>query len=253
VNHEIVKVTARATDTFTIVRAQEGTSGRAFNAGDPIELRLTAGFMNAPVFPGYISIPGGNAGAYQFNGVNILEVQVNYSYLRSENGSSGAGVQISDLSGATNYRNDTHTFLTKGGIQSLSFTSSAAAWAASTMTLNGKTVLTGDKTTYTPTISASGTLTSSTINSCWYKKIGTDMVKVHVDFVATATGVVSFSVPFQTTDPFAIFLGRECNVTGHVIQAPLSSGQSTAGINDYTNAAPAGTNYRYVLECVYAI
>lgn len=43
VNHEIVKVTARATDTLTIVRAQEGTTGRAFSAGAPIQLRATAG------------------------------------------------------------------------------------------------------------------------------------------------------------------------------------------------------------------
>ena len=38
---EIVKVTARATDTFTIVRAQEGTSALSFVAGNGVELRLT--------------------------------------------------------------------------------------------------------------------------------------------------------------------------------------------------------------------
>jgi hypothetical protein len=36
---EIVKVTARATDTLTIVRAQDGTSASAFTAGDRVELR----------------------------------------------------------------------------------------------------------------------------------------------------------------------------------------------------------------------
>lgn len=39
---EIVKVTARATDTFTVVRAQDGTSSSAFAAGDKLELRLVA-------------------------------------------------------------------------------------------------------------------------------------------------------------------------------------------------------------------
>jgi hypothetical protein len=39
---EIVKVTARSTDTFTIVRGQDGTSAAAFIAGDKVELRLTA-------------------------------------------------------------------------------------------------------------------------------------------------------------------------------------------------------------------
>lgn len=40
---EIVKVTARSSDTFTVERSQEGTSPRSFNAGDAIEARMTAG------------------------------------------------------------------------------------------------------------------------------------------------------------------------------------------------------------------
>lgn len=38
---EIVRVTARTSDTFTIVRAQEGTSARNFTAGSLVELRIT--------------------------------------------------------------------------------------------------------------------------------------------------------------------------------------------------------------------
>lgn len=45
INHEIVNVTARTGDVLTITRAQEGTTARAFNTGDPVELRLTAGFV----------------------------------------------------------------------------------------------------------------------------------------------------------------------------------------------------------------
>lgn len=43
-NIEIVKVTARTAgaDSMTIVRAQEGTTARAWNIGDVVELRLTA-------------------------------------------------------------------------------------------------------------------------------------------------------------------------------------------------------------------
>ncbi len=44
---EIVKVTARATDTFTIVRAQEGFAASSFAAGDTVDLRLTAAAANA--------------------------------------------------------------------------------------------------------------------------------------------------------------------------------------------------------------
>jgi hypothetical protein len=42
-NVEIVRVTARTGDTFTVVRAQEGTTGFAFVAGALVELRATAG------------------------------------------------------------------------------------------------------------------------------------------------------------------------------------------------------------------
>lgn len=44
-NHEIVKCTARAGDVLTVVRAQEGTTAKAFNNADPVELRVTAGTL----------------------------------------------------------------------------------------------------------------------------------------------------------------------------------------------------------------
>ena len=39
---EVIKVTARSTDTFTIVRAQDNTTAKSYITGDKIELRLTA-------------------------------------------------------------------------------------------------------------------------------------------------------------------------------------------------------------------
>ena len=44
-NHEIVKCTARTGDVLTVVRAQEGTTARAWPNDTPVELRLTAGGM----------------------------------------------------------------------------------------------------------------------------------------------------------------------------------------------------------------
>lgn len=41
-NIEIVKVTARASDTLTVTRAQESTTARAYLTGDKIEVRVTA-------------------------------------------------------------------------------------------------------------------------------------------------------------------------------------------------------------------
>lgn len=45
-NLEIVRVTARAGDVMTIVRAQEGTVARAFSSGSRFEMRLTVGALN---------------------------------------------------------------------------------------------------------------------------------------------------------------------------------------------------------------
>ena len=45
-NREIVKVTARVDNTLTVVRAQEGTSARSFDAGSKVSHRLTAGALN---------------------------------------------------------------------------------------------------------------------------------------------------------------------------------------------------------------
>jgi hypothetical protein len=39
---EIVKVTARSGDVLTVERAQEGTTARAYDVGDRIEIRITA-------------------------------------------------------------------------------------------------------------------------------------------------------------------------------------------------------------------
>lgn len=46
-NLEIVKVTARATDVLTVIRAQDNTTARAFTGGDRFELRPVAAAMVA--------------------------------------------------------------------------------------------------------------------------------------------------------------------------------------------------------------
>lgn len=45
-NLEVVKVTARATDTFTVTRAQEGTTARAYAVNDIVELRITKAMLD---------------------------------------------------------------------------------------------------------------------------------------------------------------------------------------------------------------
>lgn len=46
-NIEIVKMTSRSTDTLTVVRAQEGTTGFAFTVGARVDARNTAATLDA--------------------------------------------------------------------------------------------------------------------------------------------------------------------------------------------------------------
>lgn len=45
-SREIMRCTARSGDTLTVSRAQEGTTALAFNSGEIVELRLTAGVID---------------------------------------------------------------------------------------------------------------------------------------------------------------------------------------------------------------
>jgi hypothetical protein len=69
-NLEIVRVTARATDTFTVQRAMEGTTARAYSANDIVELRITKFMLDdfkSDTRTGYLPLGGGiMAGAITF-------------------------------------------------------------------------------------------------------------------------------------------------------------------------------------------
>ena len=98
---EIVKVTARSTDTFTIVRAQEGTSASAFASGDKVELRLTAGEINN-LFSGIVQ--GGSTDHAFIE--NDITVSYDYTITTNRNAFStgpvtvGSGVTVTIPSGS---------------------------------------------------------------------------------------------------------------------------------------------------------
>lgn len=67
-NYEIVKVTAKNVDSFTVLRGQDGTSALAFNAGDGFAMRT-----NAAVFENLVQLDGNQtiAGVKTFSdGIN---------------------------------------------------------------------------------------------------------------------------------------------------------------------------------------
>jgi hypothetical protein len=93
---EIVKVTARSTDTFTIVRAQEGTSASAFALGDKVELRLTAGEINL-LFSG-VTQGSGTDQVFQENG---LTVNTSYTLTTSRNAMSVGPITVASGAAVT--------------------------------------------------------------------------------------------------------------------------------------------------------
>jgi hypothetical protein len=93
---EIVKVTARSTDTFTIVRAQEGTSASAFSTGDKVELRLTAGEINL-LFSG-VTLGSGTDQVFHENG---LTVNTSYTLTTSRNAMSVGPISIASGASVT--------------------------------------------------------------------------------------------------------------------------------------------------------
>lgn len=83
---EIVQVTARSTDTFTIVRGQEGTTPSAFTGGDKVELRITAATMNSAAQTGLAS------GAIT---ENTMDITSDYTMSTNKNGLSVGPITVS--------------------------------------------------------------------------------------------------------------------------------------------------------------
>ena len=80
---EIIKVTARSTDTLTIVRAQESTTSAAWTTGTKIELRLTAGSMNTvgPIVFNQSTISTSKSIESGTNGLSVGPITISSSVL----------------------------------------------------------------------------------------------------------------------------------------------------------------------------
>lgn len=93
INHEIVKVTARTGDVLTITRAQEGTTARAFNAGDAVELRWTAGSAEFQGFPKGTRMPF-NQTAAPIGWTKDATAALNDTAMRIVTGAVGSGGSV---------------------------------------------------------------------------------------------------------------------------------------------------------------
>jgi len=86
---EVIKVTARSTDTFTITRGQDGTTGAIFIAGDKVELRLTAAG---------IATFATTETAQTLAGAQTLSAALTYGGVTLTNAVTGTGKMVLDTS-----------------------------------------------------------------------------------------------------------------------------------------------------------
>lgn len=109
--------------------------------------------------------------------------------------------------------------------------------------------------TWSPTVSSSGgAITSYTVNSATYTKIGR---LVNISFTVTITnngtgsGAVGITLPFQSAVN-AVGAGRENAAVGSMLQVLIGAGSATASIFNYSNGYPGGTNYQLICTLTYS-
>lgn len=149
---EIVKVTARATDTFTIVRAQDGTTARSWNTGDSVELRVIAQELNNTLHSADIgaTVQGYDAATAKTNVIQTFSVSQRGTTTTDNDGSF-------DLNVTNNFK------CTPTGTFTLTFTNHTAGQSGYVLLVNtGGYAITAAATTklgasVLSTISAAGT------------------------------------------------------------------------------------------------
>jgi hypothetical protein len=182
--NEIVKVTARSTDTLTVVRAQEGTTASSFLSGDNFQLRATAA---------------------AFNNVGQLDSSNTWSQTQTMNISGTATNIASGTVGAVPYQSTTSTtvFLTGNTTTTPQFvTSTGTGSAAQAPTLtsstgSGNVVLSNSPTLVTPALGtpASGVASNMTVDgtdSVGYRNVPINSQSAAYTAVLTDSGKVIF-------------------------------------------------------------
>lgn len=126
-NVEIVKVTARSSDTFTIVRGQDNTTALSWNAGDKVELRPIAATMAAMLQTTDIGV------SVQAYDAATAKTNVNQSFTKSQRGTPVAltdGTTITADFNAGNYFS-----VTLGGNRTLANPSNQTAGQSGTIVI----------------------------------------------------------------------------------------------------------------------
>jgi hypothetical protein len=198
---EFVKVTARSSDTFTIVRAQGGTTARAYTAGDKVELRLISeALQNFVQLDGAQTITGNKtlSGTNTFSGTNSFTGSVDFDSAPT----FGGEAELPVASGGTGVGTSTGT---------------------------GSVVLSDTPTLDTPTLN---TPNLTTPTNTTYGKIKALLETVNVTATAPATttniDVMTQAVQLHTVDATANFTLNIRGNSSTTLNSIMSNAQSVS-------------------------
>ena len=229
-NMEIVQCTARSGDTFTIVRAQEGTTAQAFAIGDGVQLRITAGSLSAITNPVVVDsvIAGTGIGVSSSTG----NVTISNTGVLSVNGSTGT-VTVQGVPSGALFMWPTSTAPT--GYLNCNGTAVSRTTYSTLFAVVGTTFGTGDGTTtfnlpnytnrmpYGTTIGSTGGSADAVVVSHTHTATVTDPGHFH-------SGAVLLGGPGQAASGNPNAIGT------------TNTGTSTTGITVATTNANAGTS-----------
>lgn len=134
-NIEIVKVTARATDTFTIVRAQDGTTAKSFTAAATVSLNVTAAVLNEMQEAAAKDASGGYPGLTLLK-LNLRNVAGTFTSFLTNTATAVRTWTMQDRDGTVAFTDDITGGALAGSFTTLSSTGNATLGDATTDTLN---------------------------------------------------------------------------------------------------------------------
>jgi hypothetical protein len=286
---EYARVTARATDTLTVVRGQEGSTALAFDAGDIVARVATAGDMGSFVqkdgdaLTAQLDEAPGVALATAAT-VNIGAAASNTVYLTGS-------VTINSLGPGTHgmrrrlYATDGVTFtysaglvlpgfsdLTLQGGQWIEFYYTGTGWNACSAPAAPSVVLADASSRLANTawtqallatgaralvsglaVSASAGALSDSTASGYFRKVGRFVqadVAALIPNNGTGSGAYRIVLPW-TSARNTVFVGRENAISGYMLQGIMSAGSSTLNVFKYDGTYPGASGATFHLSGWY--
>jgi len=236
---EIVKVTARSTDTFTIVRAQDNTTASAFTAGDKVELRATAADLNnfgqldstntwalAQTFSSPIAATSGGTAQSTYTTGDIIYASGTNTLSKLAIGTTGQALTVSG---------GVPTWAAAGGSTSLTTTSFTATAGQTSFTVS-----------YTPTLLQGVYRNGVKLDPADYTATsGTAIVLSAAAALNDNIQVQFFTALSTLATPLAISLGGTNSTTAAGANANLQGFTTTATAAGTTVLTNTSTYYQY--------